>query len=372
MAHVKKPMIVVSAINLRSGGPLTILRDCLKYLSESSVASHYDIVALVHKKELCEYPHVEYIEFPKACRHWISRLYYEYFYFRKLSERLNPRLWLSLHDMTPRVRAERRAVYMHNPSIVNKIKWSDFRFDKTYILFALFYKYLYRINIKKNAYCIVQQRWFKEACSKKIGISPERFIIARPNVEIEEKYPAPIHDRCRTFFFPAFPRPFKNFETICRACEILERSGVDDFEVTLTMDASNGAYSQWICRKYAHLKTVRFVGLLDKKQMNEQYEKTDCLIFPSRLETWGLPISEFIPFNRPMIIADEPYAHETAEGGKQVAFFSSNGASKLAALIKDACQGDYRNFREVERRTLEYPFAENYEQLFRILLDNEK
>lgn len=149
MKSGNRPIIVISAINFRSGGPLTILRDCLKYLSESIVGTRYDVVALVHKKELCEYPHIEYIEFPKGCKHWINRLYYEYFYFRKLSERLKPFLWLSLHDTTPCVKAERRAVYMHNPSIVNKIKRSDWRFDKTYIAFALFYKYLYRINIKK-------------------------------------------------------------------------------------------------------------------------------------------------------------------------------------------------------------------------------
>jgi len=366
-----RPIIVVSAINLRAGGPLTILRDCLKYLSESTVCSRYDIVALVHKKELCEYPHIEYIEFPKGCKHWINRLYYEYFYFRKLSKRLNPFLWLSLHDMTPFVTAEHRAVYIHNPSIVNRIKWSDWKFDKAYIAFALFYKYLYRINIRKNDYCIVQQRWFKEVCSKTIGVSSDRFIIARPNIEIKEKYSGSINIRCRTFFFPSFPRPFKNFETVCRACEILEKSGLDAFVVILTMDVSNGAYSRWIYRKYAHLKTVRFVGLLDKRQMEDQYENTDCLIFPSRLETWGLPISEFIPFNRPMIIADEPYAHETAEGGKQVAFFPTNDASALASLMQAAYLGDYRYFAAIERRSLTDPFAENYDRLFKILLNGK-
>lgn len=112
--------------------------------------------------------------------------------------------------------------------------------------------------------------------------------------------------------------------------------------------------------------------MLDKVRMEEQYAKTDCLIFPSRLETWGLPISEFIPLNRPMIIADEPYAHETAEGGKQVAFFSTNDAFALASLMKDAYVGDYRKFDEIERRPLEYPFAENYDGLFKLLLNEEK
>ena len=54
--------------------------------------------------------------------------------------------------------------------------------------------------------------------------------------------------------------------------------------------------------------------------MYEKYNKIDCLIFPSKLETWGLPISEFMAFDKPMLIADLPYAHETAAGAKYVAF----------------------------------------------------
>ena len=41
-----KKLIVISAINLRSGGPLTILHDFLNYL-DISVASSYKIIALI-------------------------------------------------------------------------------------------------------------------------------------------------------------------------------------------------------------------------------------------------------------------------------------------------------------------------------------
>ena len=34
----------------------------------------------------------------------------------------------------------------------------------------------------------------------------------------------------------------------------------------------------------------------------------DFLIFPSLLETWGLPISEFEQTNKKMILANLPYA----------------------------------------------------------------
>ena len=62
-----KKTIVVSAVNLRKGGTLTILRNCLEYLSTLAQTGDYRIVALVHKKELAFYPGIEYIESTLKC-----------------------------------------------------------------------------------------------------------------------------------------------------------------------------------------------------------------------------------------------------------------------------------------------------------------
>ena len=89
--------IVVSAVNLRQGGTLTILRDCLCYLSNLSEEQNIRVVAIVHKKELCDFPNVEYIELPDVVKGWHKRLWCEYVTMYKISKRLQPiALWLSL------------------------------------------------------------------------------------------------------------------------------------------------------------------------------------------------------------------------------------------------------------------------------------
>lgn len=367
----KRQVIVISGINLREGGPLTILRDCLRYLSTSDISKKYRVVALVHKKELALYTNIEYIEFPDSVGSWLKRIYYEYWKFRGLSKKLRPQLWLSLHDMTPNVVADIQAVYMHNPSIVNKIKMSDWKFNKTYILFALFYKYLYRLNIKRNTYCIVQQNWFRKAVAKVLPIPESRFIVARPNVGVNErvwKNRKKSGDNEKIFFFPAYPRPFKNFEIICEAVKLLNKRGIKGFQVILTVDVNCGKYGEWLLRQYGEISNISFVGLLNKDQMDDYYEKTDCLIFPSRLETWGLPISEFISSDRPMIIADEPYAHETAENGKKVSFFTTNNAEELAKLMEDVIKNDLSEFKPVSKQLVDGISADSYKELFKILL----
>lgn len=366
-----RPIIVISAVNLRQGGGLTVLRDCLEFISESELSNAYHVIALVHKRELSDFPNIEYIEFPKSAKSWFRRIYYEYFYFSKLAKKLKPYLWLSLHDMTPNVKVERQAVYMHNASIANRLKLSDFKFDKKYIAFTLFYKYLYRINIHRNQYCIVQQDWFRNICSELFDIPRTKFIVARPKILISRTLPSEsrfYEKKCFKFFYPSLPRPFKNFETVCEAASILKSLGLLDVKIIITIDGTENDYSHSVYKKYKDNELIKFVGLQTKEEMRKYYNDTDCLIFPSRLESWGLPISEFIPYAKPMIIADEPYAHETSEGAISVAFFPTNDAQFLAKLIKELNSGDYSNFKSQAIRELQAPAASNYQQLFEILL----
>ena len=260
--------IVISAVNLTSGGPLTILQECLSYLNSSPLLATYEVIALVHDRKLADFPHIRYIELPSSKKHWINRLYYEYVYFRRLSHRLKPYLWLSLHDTTPNVRAHRRAVYMHNPIIFNSVRLRNWKFDKTYILFTLFYKYLYRINIRKNDFYIVQQNWFKESIGRMFRIDPDKIVVARPVNRSQTNLSAapPICRPCRTFFFPSLSRPFKNFEVVCQAVEILNGRTAKDFKVVLTIDGTESKYSTWVYNRYKHVRHIEFTGLLDKNR----------------------------------------------------------------------------------------------------------
>ena len=77
--------IVISAVNLRKGGTLTILRQCLAFLSEWAPAHGYRVTALVHKQELADYPNIQYIELPWAIDGWGKRLWCEYVTMGKIS-----------------------------------------------------------------------------------------------------------------------------------------------------------------------------------------------------------------------------------------------------------------------------------------------
>ena len=154
-SNLKK--IVVSAVNLTEFGPLSILKECLEFLS-NNFADLYEIIALVNDKSLFEYKNIRFYEFPLAKKSWLIRLYYEYIYFKYFSTNIKPYLWLSLHDITPNVTSKIQAVYCHNPSPFYSLSLREaYLGGIKFLLFNLFYRYLYAINIKRNDYVIVQQ-----------------------------------------------------------------------------------------------------------------------------------------------------------------------------------------------------------------------
>lgn len=334
-----KKSIVISAINFFEGGPLSVFKDCLDFVNNSKYQDDYKFVALVHKKELFDqmvYSNIDFIEFPKSRKSYFYRLYYEYIYFRKFAENNNVSFWFSLHDMTPSVGKIPQAVYCHNPSPFNSLNFKDIYVQPTQFFFRLFYSFLYQINIKRNKYVVVQQLWMKNKFVEMFGLNKNNIIVAPPEVAtIHSKYlniDIKLQSEPKIFFFPTFPRPFKNIEVICEAVKLLF-AVEKKFKVVITIDGSENKYSKTVFNLYKKIENINFIGLIKREEVYEYYSKSDCLIFPSKLETWGLPISEFKQFKKPMLLADLPYAKETVGNYDFVNFFDPNDHFKLAELM---------------------------------------
>ncbi|WP_418263280.1 glycosyltransferase [Flavobacterium faecale] len=330
---MKQRTIVISGINMVEGGIFTILDNCLQKISSYSENKEIKIIALVNDKSKFNYPNIEYIEFPKSKKSWTLRLYYEYFYFKKFSKKINPDVWLSLHDITPNVVAKKRFVYCHHPTIFFKAKWKDWRFNYKIGVFSILYKYLYQINIRKNDAVFVQQDWIKNEFEKLFDI--KNIFVCRPEfTEIITTKKIALEDDKIHFLYPSFPRTFKNFELIFDAIELLDHSTKDKvkFHFTAIKDNPN-AYAIHLYQKYNTIEQVVFWGINDRNELLKLYNSVDCIIFPSKLETWGLPISEAKAFEKPMLLANLPYAKETVGDYHKVSFFDIENPKELAQLI---------------------------------------
>lgn len=371
VGDVIRKHIVVSAVNIRKGGTLTILRDCLKFLSGRE---EFRVTALVHDSHIVGIPGIEYIDIPWSTNSWGHRLWCEYVTMNRISRTLQPvDLWLSLHDTSPRVRAKRQAVYCHTSFPFMTLKWRDWIMDYKIPLFRLFTRFAYRINVRQNDYLIVQQQWMRESLSGLLHFPEDRIILAPPAMSGLGIQNNPVETDTPMFFYPATPDCHKNFETLCRAAEILQnRQDALPFRLVLTIDGTENRYSKYIKSRFGHVSSIDFHGYMSRQEMADFYARASCLVFPSRIETWGLPISEFKPTGKPMILADMPYAHETASGAPQVAFYSPvSGSSTLADYMYCFLNGNkpHNYFNNIPEKAYQMPLAKNWDNLFKQLLE---
>ena len=367
--------IVISAVNIVEAGTLAILKDCLAYLSNLAEGEDVEIIAIVHKKSLAEFPNITYIQTTWPKKSWVNRLYYEYFSLKKVSKEIGPVfLWFSLHDTSPSVIANRRAVYCHNSYSFYRWKLHDLIFAPKIALFAMFTKYIYKTNIRKNDYLVVQQNWFREAMSRIFTINKKNIIVApahfnKSNIDTATNSKNLGSSYTYQFLFPASPNSHKNFEVICKAAEILEKRNISTpYKIVLTVSGFENKYAGWLYKKWNKIKSLDFRGFVKKEELNELYTESNCLIYPSKVESWGLPISEFAAYNKPMLLADLPYAKETAAGSNQTAFFNPENAEELAMFMERLIDGEKKDLKVIPLQKIEEPIANNWNELFTILM----
>lgn len=357
--------IVISAVNFSEGGPLTVLRECLSS-AVATVPENYEIIALVHSTDLFRQPRVRLIEIPSAKKSWLHRLYWEWFGFLQLSKKLKPTLWLSLHDITPRVLASRQAVYCHNPSPFYRVSLKESLQEPVFLLFNLLYVWLYRALIRRNYCVIVQQQWLRAEFIKRFGQIPVVVAhpVARPLHFPKVNPSGPVF----IFLYPALPRVFKNFETLCRAAQLLTSRGVTGFEIRLTTDGHENGYARWLRKQFGATSHVRFIGRQTQDEMRSQYSQASAVVFPSKLETWGLPISEAKSQQIPLLLADLPYAHETVGSYDLVSFFSVDSPAALADLMQSMLDKSWQPTGN-KLNTPASPFAPDWTSLWGLLTD---
>lgn len=361
--------IVISGINLVNGGALSVYYDFLDSVIESQDYKINHYVILVSQKKLFEkYENkVKIIEFPKSKKRWLLRLYYEYWYFNKLSKVIKPDIWLSMHDITPNVKAKKRFVYCHNPSPFYKMPVSKIRYGWKYYAFSKLYKYLYKINIKKNTAVIVQQKWMGEEFQKMFQVN--KIIVAHPSISTEKINDYKCNqDNVFKFIYPSFPRVYKNFELLCEATKKLLKDNPGlKFKVLVTLKGNENNYASMLFNKYKHVSNLEFIGLIDRSKLFELYGKMDCLIFISKLETWGMPISEFEFTNKKIIASKLPYAYETVGNYSNATFVDVNSVEDLEEKMKQAILT--KSFKNINRqeKSDDYLHANNWKELINII-----
>jgi glycosyltransferase involved in cell wall biosynthesis len=355
---------------MTEGGILSVLRHVVA-ASEQVLPPEWRIVVLVHRRSLLSVGRAEVREFPEIKASWFRRMQFELLTSRRLARELSATVWFALHDITPLVDVSKQFVYCHNPTCFSRLSLRALYFDRVFVAHSLFYGFLYSLNIRRNTRVFVQQSWIRDAFIRRFRAQ-----------DVSVSRPAPIQSALvrshearrqngalRQWIYPTFPRHFKNVEVIGEALAILERDSTWQGEVQVTISGDEGAYARYLRRRFGALKSLRFIGRQDASAMGALYANADGLLFPSTLETWGMPITEAQEYGLPMLVADRAYAHETVGTYDGVTFFDPHDAPALARMLKDLVDGCSHLGSAQAPNSGQVPTLVGWEQLVRSVCD---
>lgn len=329
-----KKNIVISGVNIRKGGPLTIFYSLLDFIVIYRIYEQYNFILLCNNSELfSKYSKLfDVYYFPKANNSFIYRFYYDYFYFKKFSAKKTIHLWISLNDKTPRVIAKHQITYCHNASMFYRCTLKDIYYSPVFFIYTKFYKYLYKLNIQSNDYVLVQQKWIADEFERVFGIKNTLVVPPENFSKNQYKMSKILDDKFAKFIYPTTPRTYKNIELLFKVSKKLNELNLD-FKLYLTFTGNENRFAKAMKKKFSEVTNVNFVGFLDKKTLYNYYNNVDVMLFPSKLETWGLPLTEFSTFDKPIFASNLRYAQETLKSYNKVYYFDPENENELFELM---------------------------------------
>ncbi|MGO4988725.1 glycosyltransferase [Gallicola sp. Sow4_E12] len=124
-----------------------------------------------------------------------------------------------------------------------------------------------------------------------------------------------------TCFFSADAASYKNHSIIVDACKILKSKNISNYRIVLTI-AGNETKLIKTLKKVVDYEClpIRFIGRISKTQVYEYYSKS-ILIFPSYIETFGLPLLEARIHQSPILASDCPFSREILHDYDKVSYF---------------------------------------------------
>lgn len=328
--------IMVYDVAAQGGGGMTVLLDFYREVLEKSPGDIQWCFA-VSQPGLEEAPGVRVLRFAKPKRSPLHRLIFEHWDFPRLLRREMPDVLISLQNM-PVARYRGRQLVLLHQSLQFCPRTFSFRKPEEREL-ALRQRVICRIirrTLPRAEHLFVQTQWIKDACIPWLGWPEDRITVVRPRAI--PPAPAPYTGvNSRTFFYPASGDIYKNHPLVIDACRILEREGIRDYRVIFTLSPGDGPWVEGLIRSARGLP-IEFVGSLPHEQVWQTYSRS-ILLFPSYLETCGLPLVEARAAGSWILASDLPFAREALAGYPNRSLFDHRSPQALAQEMKRVLAG---------------------------------
>lgn len=318
--------VAVFDVPASMGGALTILKSFYEYALKCS-GIHW--IFIVSTGELTNRDNVEVRQYPWVKKSWFHRLFFDMFTAPRIVKGIKPDAVFSLQNVCVKAAGIRQILYVHQPIPFTDTKFGFSESPVLWIYQNIISRSIYR-SIKYASAVIVQTNWMKRKILEITGTADEKVSIIPPEYRIDVKKEYSDNENSRKcFFYPVSPNAYKNHGVILKAIKQLEAEGIRNFTVTFTCDPASVLDGIPV----SDMKHLECIG---KIPLEEVYRRLadSTLIFPSKIETFGLPMLEAACIKTRILAGDMPFSHDILDGYPNADFFEVDDYIQLSRLMK--------------------------------------
>lgn len=322
--------IMVFDVPAESGGALTILN---QYYNKAINDTGNDWIFVISTPELKETGNVKIINYPWIKKSWFHRLFFDRFIAPKLVKKHEADEVLSLQNvLVPKVKVK-QTLYLHQPLPFVEKSYGITENLTFWIYQNIISKLIFKSLVKADC-IIVQTKWMMKACMEKVNINSNKFILMQPKLNINvKKFYEQEKEEFITFFYPSSGLEYKNHKVVVEAVNKLDPQHYSRFRIVFTL---KGNENKHINELYAMVTEkslpIEFIGQISIDEVYDYYTKS-VLIFPSYIETFGLPMLEAKLHRSPVIASDCAFSREILDGYEKAEFFNPFDFDNLQNIL---------------------------------------
>ncbi|ANU27546.1 glycosyltransferase [Planococcus versutus] len=335
--------ILVNCLATSKGGALSILTNFYNHIKNSKEEKENEWIFLLNDKYIEETDNIKVIIVNKGKQSPLRRLYFDFIKGKTYISKYNPDVVFSLQNTISFGLKIPQVLYMHQAIPFQQEKNFSF-FKKDERTFALYQHVIGRViisSIKRANHTIVQTDWIKREVVSKCGIDLSSISVVLPNIEkLPEIKKIKRNEKSYTnFFYPAAKSIYKNHGCIYEATRILQNEGITDYNIDLTI------------KKESDTQNINFLNEISREKVNEKYQYS-TLIFPSYIETLGLPLLEAKQYSSIILASDMPFSKEVLKNYENAYYFNPHKPAQLAKLMSKVISGEITRKETFENKDI--------------------
>ncbi|UCQ26690.1 glycosyltransferase [Edwardsiella tarda] len=341
--------IIVNATALDSSGALTILKQFVSHAKNDHL-NKYIIFSPINVELDCS---DNMVLFKINKKKWLSRIFWDCYGLSKFLKvnKITCDLFISLQNTSVNLdKSIPQYIYIHQPLPFSNMKIRvDEISDVKLILYKFFYSFFIIFHHNRNSNYIVQTSWMKDALIKKWPdkITNNNVTVIKPDYEFDLSKNINgnviADSECFRMLYPATPLKYKNHLLILRAIASMKDTDAIDKRILFGVTFRQGEYKKFdrLVFSLGLESNIEYLGFLSREQLIEHYIKADCVVFPSYIETFGLPLSEAASLNKKIVASDLPYARDVLSGYHKVSFAKYDDWSEWSDKLQQVYIDEY-------------------------------